>query len=87
MTIMRLVKAFMSHSPTGHQREEFNCLGQSTIAWCLKQNYLSSTLLYRLSVSLELASYHCFASVVGQERDLDHDTAFLRLELAYFECF
>lgn len=85
MTVSRLVKGFLClRFTTGLQREELNCLGQGTVAWCLKQNrldpILGSTLLCRLS--LKAASYHLFASVVGQEI-LDRDPVFLQFESDY----
>lgn len=67
--VWRLVKGLYLLLYQRHQREELNCLGQSTIAQCVKQDRLGPTLDFTplYPVFLEIASYHCLISVVGQE--------------------
>lgn len=67
--VWRLVKDLYLSLYQRLQREELNCLGCSTIAQYVKQDHLGPTLGFMplYPVCLEIASYHCFIRVVGQE--------------------
>ena len=67
--VWRLVKGLYLPLYQRHQREELNCLGWSTIAQYVKQDHLGPALGFTplYPVFLEIASYHCLISVVGQE--------------------
>lgn len=67
--VWRLVKGLYLLLYQRHQREELNCLGQSAIAQYVKQDRLGPTLDFTplYPAFLEIASYHCLISVVGQE--------------------
>lgn len=84
--VWRLVKGLYLLLYQRHQREELNCLGQSTIAQYVKQDRLGPT----LNFTLPCLSWNCLLPLLNQcggPRGMDHDTTFLQFESAYFESF